>query len=102
MKLIATSDFRNPDPENIDHANRIHELHIHKGARFQIGGDLPFEKLPASQKRLVTELNVAGRIIGEDQTEKAKAIDAEVAAEEAATKRRAEVEKPAAKKPAKE
>ena len=84
MKLVATSDFRNPDVEAIDvGADKIADLHIHKGARFAIGNDLPFEKLNASQKKLVVELNAAGRIIEESQKEKVAAIDKEVAAEKA-------------------
>ena len=82
MNLVATSDFRNPDPETIDlGADAKHKLHVHKGARFAIGGDLPIEKLSASQKKLVAELNAAGRIVDEGQKEAVKAIDAEVAAD---------------------
>lgn len=85
MKLVATSDFRNPNPEKIDVGDdKIHDLHIHKGARFSIGGDAPFEKLSANDKKLVVELNASGRIVSEDQTEKVKQIDAEVKADEAA------------------
>ena len=85
MKLVATSDFRNPNVEKIDvGGDKIHDLHIHKGARFDIGGDLPFEKLSAADKKLVVELNAAGRIVAEDQTEKVRQIDAEVKAEKAA------------------
>lgn len=82
MKLVATSDFRNPDVETIDvGADKVHDLHISKGDRFEIGGELPFEKLSAEKKKLIVELNAAGRIVEASQTEKVKAIDAEVAAE---------------------
>ena len=83
MKLIATSDFRNPDPLILEAEDSLlHESHIHKGCRFSIGGNLPFEKLSASQKKLIVELNVAGRIIEESQKELAARIDAEVELEE--------------------
>lgn len=93
MKLVATSDFRNPDPETIDIGNdRVHDFHISKGARFQIGQpDQPFEKLTGPQKKLVVELNAAGRIVEESQKDKVAQIDKEVADE----KRKAS---PAAKK----
>lgn len=82
MKLIATSDFRNPDPEGIDVGNdKVHDLHIHKGARFAIGGDKPFEQLSARDKRIVTELNAAGRIVEVSQKESVALIDSEVAAD---------------------
>jgi len=90
MKLVATSDFRNPDVNAIDvGSDKIADLHVHKGARFDIGGDLPFEKLNASQKKLVVELNAAGRIVEESQKEKVAAIDKEVAAEKAKTETKA-------------
>lgn len=99
MKLVATSDFRNPNVEKIDvGANKIHDLHIHKGARFSIGGDLPFEKLSAADKKLVVELNVAGRIVEESQKEKAKQIDDEVKADEAAEAARNKKPEASAKK----
>jgi hypothetical protein len=81
MKLVATSDFRNPRPSSIDHDERQHESHIHKGARFDIGGDLPLEKLSVDDKKLISLLNSAGRIVEASQTDKVKAIDAEVAQE---------------------
>lgn len=88
MKLVATSDFRISDPSAIEvESESLHENHVHKGARFSIGGDLPFEKLPANAKKLVVELNVSGRIVSTDQTEKVKAIDAEVAQEAKAAKK---------------
>ena len=84
MKLVATSDFRNPDVEGIDvGADKVADMHVHKGARFAIGNDLPFEKLNASQKKLVVELNASGRIVEESQKEKVAAIDKEVALEKA-------------------
>lgn len=82
MKLVATSDFRNTHTDKIDVGDdKIADSHVHKGARFSIGGDVPLEKLSGADKRLVAELNAAGRIVYADQTEKVKAIDAEVAAE---------------------
>lgn len=91
MKLVAASDFRNPDVESIDvGADKIADLHIHKGARFEIGGELPFEKLNASQKKLVVELNAAGRIVEESQKEKVAAIDKEIAADKAKAEVKAE------------
>ena len=61
MKLVATSDFRNQAPEKISVAGALHPLHIHKGARFSIGGDSPLEKLTPEEKRLVVELRRAHR-----------------------------------------
>jgi hypothetical protein len=88
MKLVATSDFRNNNPDRIKLDDAQHDLHVHKGARLSIGDELPFEKLPAADKKLVVELNAAGRIVAEDQTEKVKQIDAEVKAEKAAEEAR--------------
>ena len=96
MKLVCASDFRNIAPDKIIIEDALHELHVHKGARFEIGGETPFDKLQASDKRLVVELNSAGRIVSEDQTDAVKKIDAEVAqAKKAAEARQA---KPDAKK----
>lgn len=81
MKLVATSDFKNPRPDTIDHAEREHDLFIHKGARFSIGDDLPFEKLNGDDKKLVTLLNSAGRIVAEDDKEKVAMIDKEAGME---------------------
>ena len=93
MKLVCASDFRNIAPDKIQIEDALHELHVHKGARFEIGGAAPFDKLQASDKRLVVELNSAGRIVSEDQTEAVKKIDAEVAqAEKAALARQPKVE----------
>ena len=80
MKLVATSDFRNPAPDKISVAGALHPLHVHKGARFSIGGDVPFEKLVSDEKKLVVELNNAGRIVEPSQIELVAKIDAEIAA----------------------
>ena len=57
----------------------MNEKHVHKGARFTIGGDTPFEKLSAADKRLVGELNNAGRIVDADsQKDLVARIDKEV------------------------
>lgn len=80
MKLIATSDFRNPQPGKITVAGAIHPQHIHKGARFQIGGDAPMDKLNPEDLRLVTLLNGAGRIVEPSQLEQVAKVDAEIAA----------------------
>ena len=79
MKLVATSDFKNTHPDKIEVDNALHPAHVHKGARFSIGGDLPIEKLAASDKMLVGQLNNSGRIVYETQTEAVKKIDEEVA-----------------------
>lgn len=79
MNLIATSDFRNPDLQLIEaDSELINPLHIHKGARFSIGESKPFDKLNAAQKRLIVELNAAGRIVEDTQKELVARIDAEV------------------------
>lgn len=91
MKLVATSDFQNPRPATIDHADREHDLFIHKGARFSIGEDAPFEKLAPEDKKLVALLNSAGRIVAEEDKDKVALIDKEVTAE----KKKAAAAKPA-------
>lgn len=96
MKLVCASEFRNIAPDKIQVEDALHDLHVHKGARFDIGGAAPFDKLTAGDKKLVVELNAAGRIVSEDQTEAVKKIDAEVAqAKKAAADRQP---KPEAKK----
>ena len=80
MKLVATSSFRNTAPAKIIVADQIAPLHVHKGARLEIGGDAPFEKLTPDDKKLVTELNIAGRIVEAERTEIVAKIDAEVVA----------------------
>jgi len=92
MNLVATSNFRNTSPEVIDVTDPLHPNHIHKGARIQIGGDKLIDQLTAGQKRLVAELNAAGRIVDADkQKDDVKRIDAEVIAE----KKQADAEKAA-------
>ncbi len=81
MKLVATSDFRNQAPDKISVAGALHPQHIHKGARFSIGDEKPLEKLTPEEKRLVVELNCAGRIVEPSQVELVAKIDAEVATE---------------------
>ena len=108
MNLVAATDFRNPRPvsqggsQGIEIENALHELHIHKGARFNIGGDLPLDKMSAADKRLVAELNAAGRIVDEDhQPELVKQIDEEVdRAESLEAKKLAESKKALAPKSA--
>lgn len=78
MKLVSTSNFRNPQPGKITVAGALHPQHIHKGARFEIGGDAPFDKVEPDDKRLVTLLNTAGRIVEASQVELVAQIDAEV------------------------
>ena len=80
MKLVAASNFRNTVPAKIEIEGALHPLHVHKGARFTIGGDMPFEKLTASDRQLVAGLNIAGRIVDADsQPDKVRQIDREVA-----------------------
>ena len=89
MQLIAASDFRNTAPDKIEVESGVkHSEHVHKGARFSIGGNLPFEKLTASDKKLVVELNASGRIISVEQKELAKRVDSEVASADLAAKKR--------------
>lgn len=86
MKLVAASDFRNPAPDKIKVAGAVHALHIHKGARFCIGEDAPFEKLNPQEQRLVVLLNTSARIVEESQAEAVAKIDAEVKADAAKRK----------------
>ena len=79
MKLIALSDFRNTHEIEIE--NPIHEKHVHMGAIFSIGGDLPLEKMKQEDRLLVAALNAAGRIGDATNPETVKAVQAKVAAE---------------------
>ena len=78
MKLVCASDFRNTTPDRIEIDDAVNAKHVHKGARFTIGGDAPLEKLSAADKRLVGELNNAGRIVDESQKDLVARIDEEV------------------------
>jgi len=89
MKLVAASDFRNTSPDRIEIDNHLHVQHVHKGARFTIGGDAPFDKLPAQDKKLVVELNSAGRIVEESQKEAVAKIDEEVKLADTIAKKKA-------------
>ena len=86
MNLVATSNFRNNVQDTLMVEDALHETFVHKGARLSLGGNLPFEKLSAADKRIIAELNRAGRIVDVSQTEQVKAIDAEVAAERKSTR----------------
>lgn len=98
MKLVATSDFRNTDPDNIKVEDELHEKHVHKGARLTIGDELPLDKLSAAQKRIVAHLNAGGRVVEESQKEAVAEIDKEVAAEAKAAAKKAEAAKTAGAK----
>lgn len=98
MKLVAASDFRNT--ANLEIEDALHPAHVHKGARFTIGAELPVEKLNAGDKRLLAELNAAGRVVEASNTKAVEQIDAEVKTEEARLKKLAKAEKAAAKAPA--
>jgi hypothetical protein len=87
-KLVATSNFRNTAPDKINVADKVNDLHVHKGARFSIGGDLPLEKLTADEKKLAVELNCAGRIVEVSQVELVAKIDEEVKMAEAIAKKK--------------
>ena len=88
MNLVATSSFRNHAPDKIKVEGAIHPLHIHKGARFSVGGNAPLEKLNADEKRIVVELNIAGRIVEESQAALVAKIDAEVEQERISAERK--------------
>jgi hypothetical protein len=64
-------------------AGASHKAHIHKGARFSLGDDAPFEKLTPADRQIVVLLNIAQRIVEETQVELVAKIDAEVAADAA-------------------
>lgn len=96
MNLVATSDFRNQWTDKIEIADTPHELHIPKGSRFSIGGDLPLEKLSQGDRQIVTLLNSSGRILDADnQKDKVAIIDKEIAAAKAAEAKRKQVASPA-------
>lgn len=88
MKLVATAAFRNTAPDKIIVAGAQHPGHVHKGARFTIGGDTPLDQLTPDDRRLVVLLNTAGRIVEESQVELVAKVDAEVKAEAAAAGKR--------------
>jgi hypothetical protein len=77
MKFVSTANFRGSPLIKCE--KQIHPLHVHKGARFSIGGDLPMEKLTPAEQKFVAELNIAGRIVEVSQVELVAKIDAEVA-----------------------
>lgn len=58
MKLIALRNFSNNCGIEIEKPEN-HPKEVHKGAVFTINGDVPFEKLNATDKRLVMELQHA-------------------------------------------
>ena len=99
MNLVATSDFRNTNPDLIEVDGALHANHIHKGARLTIGGEAKIDKLTAAQKRVVAALNAAGRVVDEDeQPAKVKEIDAEIAADKASAERQKAKDAASAKK----
>jgi hypothetical protein len=77
MRLVATGNFRGSPLIKCE--KQINPLHVHQGARFSIGGDLPLDKLKPEEQRFVAELNIAGRIVEVSQVELVAKIDAEVA-----------------------
>lgn len=108
MKLIATRDFYNNcgiagvrfDEDAGKHVGGVegapHPLHVHKGAKFDIGTTSEFKNLTGPEKKLVAEL-VHANCIG-DATD--KKVCARVAAEIAAEKKREEAQLKAAKEAA--
>lgn len=78
MKLIAKTSFRNPG-QAIEVEGAQHPDHIHQGATFTIGGDLPFEKLKKADQELVKTLNAADRLADATNPEIVKKVLAEVA-----------------------
>lgn len=93
MKLIAKTSFRNPG-QAIEIEGAQHPDHIHQGAIFTIGGDLPFEKLKKADQMLVVTLNAADRLGDANNPEIVKKVNAEVAERAKAEAR--SVAKPAA------
>lgn len=80
MKLVATANFLHTNSEiklAFDKPQK-NPRHVAKGARFSIGGDLPFEKLSPRESIYVTLLNREGRILSPEQTELVARVDAEV------------------------
>lgn len=92
MRLIALRDFRNHAQLDLNADGKydpIFEAHVHKGARFNIGGTAPFDKLSKADQKTVFDLNAAG-CIGDAENEKlVKRIEAEAKADEEAAKKAA-------------
>ena len=83
MKFVSASSFRNTHHDLIKVTDPLNGNHVHKGARFAVGGNLPLEDLSEREKELVAILNRTGRIVAASQTEDVAKIDAEVKGEKA-------------------
>ncbi len=79
MRFVATRDFSNNC--GLEIKNALHPNHVHKGAVFSIGLDLPFELLTPSEQKLVSDLRNAECICNADDAERVKMIRDEVATE---------------------
>jgi predicted HTH transcriptional regulator len=63
MKFVATKDFANVRYLSLTVPDAVHPRHVHKGARFSIGGDQPFGLLPQDDQQRIKNLRGAGCII---------------------------------------
>lgn len=80
MKFIGIRDFRNNCGLEIEDA--LDPDHVHKGAVFSIGLDLPFELLTPSEQKLVSDLRREGCICDADDIERVRAVRDEIAVEQ--------------------
>lgn len=76
MKLIAIRSFKNPQ-RVLTIKNALHPDHVHMGARFDIGGDVPREKLKKDERALIDQLAIAC-CISEQTPEVCKKVDEQV------------------------
>jgi hypothetical protein len=77
MKFVAIQAFRNNCGLKIEGPSLPD--HVHKGAVFAIGLDLPFELLTPSEQKIVNDLRREQCVCDADDTERVNAVRAEIA-----------------------
>ena len=96
MKFVAKKDFANAPALGLKLTEKtpgfVHELHVHKGHRFEVGSTDIFDDLKPNEKDVVAQL-IAGKSAVYDSTANKSVIakiDAEVEADAAAEDKRKE------------
>ncbi len=84
MKLIAIRDFSNNVPDKLDIKDALHDRHVHKGAIFTVGDELPFDKLTKPDQALVALLNYSKCVGDATNKDVVARVQAEIAAEKKA------------------
>jgi hypothetical protein len=79
MKLLATRSFANPKRQ-LQIENAQHPDHVHKGAIFDIGGDVPIKKMRREDAELIGRLSLA-KCVAEPSPENIAKVEAELAVE---------------------